>query len=365
MPTAIMPSDPTLPAERTTTAHSRLQMVDSVPPADSDALGLIWFSDTSGEVAGNHPDTLPGDLPFLNVAMPLLDGTTAGELWLGKPARQGDFRGIRYRADGELLFGVIHLDEADFASAVDSGLRQASETGYDRLFDLLQQTGYPHLWRTWNYVARINASDASTDGPMERYRQFNIGRQNAFDRAERPADTTAPAACGLGSQGGPLAIAFIAARTAPELIENPRQVSAYHYPDEYGPRSPTFSRAALARTQDQYILFISGTASIVGHRSIHHGDVRAQTDETLTNIDALIAQTAAQHPELPPLTLADLDYRVYVRHPEDLDAIRETMTQRIGAHARATFVQADVCRQELLVEIEATGFLPPCPSTTP
>ncbi len=363
MSTALMPADSTLPAEHTTTAHSRLQMVDAAPPADTDALGLIWFAGTPAQAPRGLPDDLPNDLPCLNVTMPLLDGTTSGELWLGKPVLQGDHEGVRYRADDELLFGVIHLDEGDFASASDSGLRQASESGYNKLFSLLQQTGYPHLWRTWNYVARINASDASAHGPLERYRQFNIGRQNAFDRAERPADTTAPAACGLGSQDGPLAIAFMAGRTAPELIENPRQVSAYHYPDEYGPRSPTFSRAALARTQDQYILFISGTASIVGHRSIHLGDVRAQTRETITNIDALIAQTAKQHPELPTLTLADLVYRVYVRDPNDLDTIRDELKQQIGPAVHATYVQADVCRQELLVEIEATGFLSSCPST--
>jgi len=326
----------------------RLSFVDDIPNSSNDLLGAIWFGE-NGRTTG---------LPCLQVAMPLLAGNAPGEIWRGEPSLAGQYAGIRYRADDDMLFGVLQLDEGDFTEQGPSALQQAGETAYARLFALLRQTGYPHLWRTWNYVARINAEEMVQGAPLERYRQFNIGRQTAFDHYERPADTTAPAACGLGMRDGSLNLGFVAGRTPPTLIENPRQVSAYHYPDDYGPRSPTFSRAALARAGDQTILFVSGTASIIGHRSVHLDDVRAQTRETLNNIAALVDEAANKRPDLAPLSLADLHYRIYVRRPDDLDAIRDEIDRRIGNETDACYVQADICRQELLVEIEATGQWP-------
>ena len=72
------------------------------------------------------------------------------------------------------------------------------------------------------------------------------------------------------------------------MIENPRQTSAYHYPPKFGKHSPIFSRACSGAARQRPSLFISGTASIVGHETIHPGDVRAQTRETMANINALL-----------------------------------------------------------------------------
>ena len=153
---------------------------------------------------------------------------------------------------------------------------------------------------------------------------------------------------------GGLHIAFLAARADVIGIENPRQVSAYHYPSQYGPRSPTFSRAGLVKLGGRDMLFISGTASIVGHQTLHDGDVAAQTRECLHNIAAIVAEANRQAPGAD-FRLDNLAYKVYVRHPEDLDTVRREMAQFIGAPVSAVFLQADVCRADLLVEIEASG----------
>ena len=62
-------------------------------------------------------------------------------------------------------------------------------------------------------------------------------------------------------------------------VENPRQVSAYRYPPTYGPRVADLLARGAGRTSAAatIALFISGTASIVGHETVHQGDVRAQT----------------------------------------------------------------------------------------
>src|SRR4029077_5387998 len=136
--------------------------------------------------------------------------------------------------------------------------------------------GYGHLLRVWNYFPHIN-DDA--DG-VERYVRFNAGRHDAFAAKGRATATDAPAACALGSRGTDLVIYFLAAKRAGQQIENPRQVSAFRYPPQYGPRSPPFAGAMLARPTGKPLLFVSGTASIVGHETLHHGDAAAQAAET-------------------------------------------------------------------------------------
>jgi len=256
---------------------------------------------------------------------------------------------VRFVVDGEWLYGCAEVDDdAD-------GMQAAAHRAYADLFQVLAQSSSPHLLRLWNYFPGINADG----GGAERYRQFNAGRQQAFIEAHRSAFEGSPAACALGTHTGPLRVYFLAGRIPPLAIENPRQVSAYRYPDAYGPRSPTFSRAALAEIGAQRIvLFISGTASIVGHTTMHIGDVRRQTEESLANIAAVRA-VAAERAGVP-FPVEALTYTVYVRRPADLAVVREVFEQAVGAHSAAAldtiYLQADICRADLLVEIEAHGF---------
>jgi enamine deaminase RidA (YjgF/YER057c/UK114 family) len=105
------------------------------------------------------------------------------------------------------------------------------------------------------------------------------------------------------------------------------------------------------------VLFVSGTASIVGHASMHPTDVVAQTRETMTNIKAVLAE-ANRLANQPGFDLSSLHYKVYVRYPAELEKIRTELTQCVGDTLKAVYLQADVCRQELLLEIEATGTQP-------
>lgn len=279
----------------------------------------------------------------------LLDSEPMVDLWHAGPSVQSGTTGVvRWRSDGHWLLGVVDLHE----NAQGDGLMELSQRAYRNLFEAMKQAGCPHLLRIWNYLPRIN----DDGGGMERYRQFNAGRQQAFLDAGQAAFEGAPAACALGVHEGALCIRFLAGRMPPLPVENPRQVSAYHYPSDYGPRSPTFSRAALAPLGDgQIALFISGTASIVGHETMHVGDLPAQVAETLQNLRTVIA--AANERTSATFTLERSDPVVYVRHPADAPRIRRQLEQALGAGSRfmrhAVFLEADICRSELLVEIEA------------
>ncbi len=271
-----------------------------------------------------------------------------GADWDGAESRRSrEFADIRFQMDKHVLYGVLDIDEGGYATG-GTPLQQATDDAYRRIFSLLDRQGYPHLWRAWNYLADINGESHG----LERYRQFNIGRHDAFVASGRLASGNVPAACALGTPDGPLTIAFMAGRTAPTSLENPRQVSAYHYPATYGPRSPTFSRAAFAHPPGQELLFISGTASIVGHRTMHIGDIDGQTRETVANIAALL-ESANRRALSTSYTLAELRYRAYLRHPHDHSRVRGLLEELLGADAAVVYVQADICRADLLVEIEA------------
>ena len=289
--------------------------------------------------------------PVQRIFAPLLGATSpvVQETWLTTlPLRSGGSDDIVWCRNDGVLYGVLELSETDFpATAGCTSLQAASAEAYRRIFRLLDAQAMPHLWRVWNYLADINLE---TEG-LERYRQFNIGRQDAFVACRRGATGNVPAACAIGLVGGTLSIAFMAGTTPAVPVENPRQVSAYNYPADYGPRSPTFSRAALVYPEGQEILFISGTASIVGHQTVHPGDVVGQCRESMANIAAVLAE-ANRLRRSPAFMLSELCYRVYVRHAGDFDKVRAALRTLIGA-AEVVYVQADICRHDLLLEIEA------------
>ncbi|WP_321799394.1 endoribonuclease L-PSP [Burkholderia sp. BCC1988] len=367
--------------------HDAQQRGDAFDCVFPGALGAVCIG-----AAGSPADAMARmlaaaapDLPLAPVQMALLDAGSHAradavcEIWQCdardlRSERRGALQ-YRYSATAGLVFGSIVVQEAQPAHEAresadadrDGGtpLERATYDAYRALFDVLDTLGIPHPLRIWNTVPAINAQQFG----IERYRQFNIGRQRAFDACRRALTDGVPAACALGSvvpvagdtpPAAPLAIHFIASRAPADPVENPRQVSAYHYPAEYGPRAPTFARAAAwPGDAAAPLLFVSGTASIVGHRTVHHGDVVAQTRETIANLAAVLEQAARQGHG--PFTLADLSYRVYVRDagdPAALAAIERALRDAAGPGVRPLFVHADVCRDDLLVEIEASAGHP-------
>ncbi|MBK1715930.1 chorismate transformation enzyme, FkbO/Hyg5 family, partial [Rubrivivax gelatinosus] len=290
-------------------------------------------------------DAAPGlAARLLAPAEPVVDLIAAG------PAEAGRLGPVRWRDDGHWLSGWLDLPDAG------TDLTDAAFQAYRDLFRVLASRGRPPLAKVWNFLPRIN----DDGGGMERYRQFNVGRFRAFSEAGFDAFEGAPAACALGTHEGTLSIRFLASRGAVRPLDNPRQVAPYRYSNRFGPRSPNFSRAALAEAgAGQLAFFVSGTAAIVGERSMHEGDVLEQLAETLRNLDALCEQARAHG--VGAVTAADLDCVVYLRHAADLDAVRAAFEAAVGpespAARRAVYVEADVCRRELLVEIEGHALI--------
>ena len=268
-------------------------------------------------------------------------GAAPLEVWRANPpvrsGREGD---VAWATDGDLLFGAIEVDE----SAV--GIAAAAESAYARMMRFVAASGTPRMLRIWNYLDAITLGD----GDAERYREFCVGRARGlgdFDATMLPAAT----AIGRCDDARVVQVYWLAARNPGTPVENPRQVSAYRYPRQYGPQPPSFARAMLPPT-DRMPLLLSGTAAVVGHASRHDGELQAQLDETFRNFDALIAAARQHRPELPAHFGGGTRLKVYVRDHHDLPNVERSLQQRFGEAVPRIVLHAAICRRELAVEID-------------
>ncbi len=204
-----------------------------------------------------------------------------------------------------------------------------------------------HLYRVWNFVPAIN--DA-TDG-LENYRSFCVGRSRAFQSVYgADCEVRMPAASGVGNASGQLAMLFLCGREAPIHLENPLQVPAYKYPSLYSPRAPSFARATVAGDA----AFVAGTASIRGHKSIGVGDLGKQLEVSVGNLQEMLRRIASTGMDL---AARQRHIVAYVRNPQDLPETRAYLDQHLLTDGdRVVYLEADVCRSDLLVEIEMTLF---------
>lgn len=302
---------------------------------DSTVLAVLGFGSRAPEYADPRYLRVPLD-PWGEDA----DGATF-EVWhAGAPVHSGRDGDIAWATDGELLFGAIEVDESKV------GIAAAARHAYARLTGFVSGSRTPHLLRVWNYLDAITLGE----GDDERYRAFCVGRARGLGDFDV---TTLPAATAIGrcDEARVIQVYWLAARHPGTPLENPRQVSAYRYPREYGPQPPSFARAMLPPTARMPLL-LSGTAAVVGHASQHAGELRAQLDETFRNFDALLAAARAQRPELPPHFGAGTRLKVYVRDRDDLAQVAHDLHQRLGDTVPLIVLHAAICRRELAVEID-------------
>jgi enamine deaminase RidA (YjgF/YER057c/UK114 family) len=270
----------------------------------------------------------------------------------------------------------VYADHAVPRTSAD-GVYEKTICTYQHLRRLLPEAGarLDQVFRAWHYLGGI----VDDDGPTQRYKELNRARADVYQHvsflSERLPEShhgpAFPASTGIGTAGHSLSISAQALMSDRDDVlavplENPRQTAAYAYVASYSPTSPKFSRGLALCIGADATLFISGTASITHSETRHVGDVVAQTHETLENIAALISEDNLKHHGLPGrgTTLEGLGLvRVYVKHPEDHLKVRSVCEQRLG-EVPATYVVADVCRPDLLVEIEGIAFSRKAPAAS-
>lgn len=271
-----------------------------------------------------------------------LAGDFDAEDWqLPGPIESGQLGHWHYRRGQGIAFAALQIDEAG-NNDPEAPVAEAGRRAYEELFALQEALALPHAGRIWHWLSAPTVGVAE----QERYRAFCRGRAQALDAAN-PAWTDLPPATLVASGDAGLRMQAILLEQPITPVENPRQISAYRYPPQYGQRAPAFARGGIMQLADQRYLLISGTASIVGHESQHPNDLLAQLDESLRNIAAVIE---AASPGARPDDLQCI--KVYLRDPENTSVVHRALSQRLP-RIPTVIAHAPLCRPELLLELEA------------
>jgi chorismate lyase/3-hydroxybenzoate synthase len=277
---------------------------------------------------------LPPRALRVHVNLPALVPAGLVELWHADgPIAVGHDGIIQFAVGGHYLAGQVVIEEPAVG-----GLAAAAAAAYDAISRFTLRNGHRHLLRMYNYFSAINAGT----GDAERYKQFCSGRAAGFKALP---DRSWPAATAIGrqDQGRSLQVYWLASDEPGRPLENPRQVSAFHYPREYGPSPPHFSRAMQVADG----MLISGTASVLGHSSHHPDDLPAQLEEILRNLASL--RQAGGNPAPGRGTLL----KIYLRDASAAGFVASYLRAHLPPQVQFLVLGADICRRELLVEIDA------------
>jgi chorismate lyase/3-hydroxybenzoate synthase len=247
----------------------------------------------------------------------------------------------------------------------DQALQVETRSAYQSLLKQLGASSARCPVRAWNAIPSITRVQSAG---RDRYMAFNAGRHEAYEQLFQDRDALEqgiPTASAIGHDGEDLAISILGHNHPGQAIENPRQTPATRYSSRYGPTPPSFVRATVLPKQGEtQQVLVAGTASVVGEDSCHPDDLVQQLDETYRNLATVLASACDHATPLQP----DNDgaqrlecfqnARVYVRHPHDFENVAVSVRSAMPTLKEIEFVHADICRPELLVEIEGVALCP-------
>lgn len=221
---------------------------------------------------------------------------------------------------------------------------------------------FSHIFRQWNYIESITGTVSNS----QRYQIFNDVRSLFYSESDFVQGY--PAATGIGMNTGGVIIDFIAAvHNQVWPVKNPEQVDAHKYSDEVladnefsdklKRTTPKFERAKAIALEKDILLYISGTAAIKGQQSMAQNDAYQQTLETIDNIEQLtdFKNLTSHHiPVTDPSSIEPAYFRIYIKTSADLPGVRSAFESRFGKMNNVLYLIGDICRAELLMEIEGT-----------
>jgi len=248
-----------------------------------------------------------------------------------------------------------------------SNISALSNETFSNLIDLYNHLGlsFNNIVRQWNYIGEIIKIDNVDERKSQHYQIFNKTRSLFYKEYRNRPDF--PAATGIGMLYSGVCIDSLAVSGDGNMkiipISNPHQTESYKYGhkslivdndcDLSQSHPPQFERAILMVLNNSARLFISGTASIIGEETVQIGDVEGQTRVTIKNIQVLSdpAILKSKCPELVNYPKTYSYVRVYVKYRDDVPKVRKICFEVFG-DVPTTYIVADICRNNLLVEIE-------------
>ena len=264
---------------------------------------------------------------------------------------------ITFRHNGEMPYVLLENKSGRFLFAggfqgnvLHSGTERQAEEAFRSLEAVLEREGFPwhSIIRQWNYIENITAFD----GTDQHYQAFNNVRSEFYGKADWPNGY--PAATGIGANlGGILIDVDVAVFSSPEAfstpIDNKLQIAAHAYSErvlEVSKRkksTPKFERAKSMTFQERKLVYISGTAAIRGEESLAGVGLERQSRITMENIRELIGDARLEM------------LRVYLKNKSDYEEAMQLM-ESYDLNIPISYMWADVCREELLIEIEGIAI---------
>jgi len=284
---------------------------------------------------------------------------------------------VSYKSISGLSYAVI--DHKDFKEVFGVGMddnksgsiKESIIKAFNDVISILTAEGLSlnNIVRQWTYIENITNYD-KTGNLFQHYQEYNEVRAQFYNAVTFHHGY--PAATGIGARTGGVSIGFIAVsddesvRVSP--ICNPMQADAHKYSElvlmgekltgTIRKSTPKFERAKLVSFGGRDYIFISGTASIVGEETLYRNNVEKQTQTTIENILQLFSK---YNQEINDLECKDSGpefshLRIYVKHQKDIPAVKKICRSRLNSKS-SLFLVSDICRDELLVEIEGLVIL--------
>lgn len=229
-------------------------------------------------------------------------------------------------------------------------IEQQAVEAFRQLEKVLIKEAFPinSIIRQWNYIERIT----KYDGNSQRYQLFNNVRTAFYAKGDW--SNGYPAATGIGmEQGGVLidadAAIFHVSDAFATPIDNKLQVAAHAYSESVleearqKKTTPKFERAKSMTFHKRRLIYISGTAAIRGEESLKEVGLERQLQITMENIAQLISSARL------------MMLRVYLKNEVDYEKAK-SLLEDYGLNIPISYLQAGVCREELLIEIEGIAI---------
>lgn len=252
-------------------------------------------------------------------------------------------------------------------NVLQDSIRMQALSVFQQVSNLLKEEGFSvsDIIRQWNYIEHITQYDA--DG-HQHYQDFNEVRSHFY--ADAVWENGYPAATGIGTECGGVMVDMDLLQCDERVcqidkVDNPCQVAAYQYSQsmllgksDFGQKeTPKFERAKMVWRQGEGLIYLSGTAAISGEVSIEAQEVVKQLDMTLNNLASLLSKENLKNVSQQTVTEVQLLYvRVYVKHRHDAPLVKRKLTAYYPT-LPAIYTIADICRSELLLEIEGMAVV--------
>ncbi len=311
--------------------------------------------------------------PVVFIAQPPLSGSLyAVELTIARLTGNGNY--IQFKSFNNFNYTVLeegdarwlflgldnyHFSTGDFCSMVHDTFINAGE------ILSIENMSFRQVIRQWNYIENITVTTQNTAGEFQNYQVFNDSRALFYENSQLYSDF--PAATGIGCAIGGFALELIALDSPqmflPISLKSPAQKNPYEYSkevlvgDTIHPllkQAPLFERAKIIIFENRGIVYVSGTAAISGEMSIKIPDAASQTKLTIDNIFELVTELNLRSNQVNrKIKNIQASYvRVYVKNKEQAASV-DAVCRKYFSAVPILIVHSDVCREELLVEIEA------------